>query len=457
MLFIIRLLISFLITYYFGRLMFCYFSNSKRNDAISRFHSFFLGLGVTSITFWFYTILTNGYNSYYTLTEISSVILIYLYFRKRNIIKQNQIAISKKYLFKFPNTIELIGFIILILISLVCFLSCLYYPEGAWDAVSMWNFKARFLATGNDSWSGMFSDYYDYIHRDYPLFLPCLLARNYIYVKETSNIIPTFFSCFFTISCFILPYLYLKKLKNIYFAIFSICLLVFSPSIFNECFKQYSDIPLAVFSLISLYELISWERNSNDSSPYLCIIFSSLCFWIKNEGIPWFIMYSIIVLYYMYKKTNSKVDIIKLMIKKTIPLFATVIPVYLSIMSVAYFANNENDLMQGLFSRLGQFYLWNRYYLIIIFAIAFLKKHLWIITIPIFLLLGFIDSQYKKYSLLFVLILMMFSCYFLIYVTTPLDLFNHLKTSFSRIVTSFLPSLVFIGCLLFSFNRCTKK
>ena len=500
MLFVVRILLSFFTAYFFGRVIYCHLSSSsEKNTTISRFHSLFLGLGFTSITFWLYTVATNGYNSNYPIVETGFVIIVYLYFylKKKKSIKQNCLKLHGSFsncsscqtillnhdMNAFSNNIkasldkdklhnkeqkennksfDFIVIILFLLIAFLIFVRCLRYPDGTWDAIAILNLKAKFLACGNEVFTGIFSDYYDYIHRDYPLFLPSLVARGHVYARRITNVIPVLFSFLFSISSFIFPYLYLKKLKSKYYAIFSICLLSFSPYFFYEYGRQYADMPLAVFFLISLYELIKWERERYKSLPWLCFIFSSLCFWIKNEGIPWFLFYSLFVGYYSFKKefwgTNKNKYFLNQLLKeklltKFISLFLCVVPPLLSYTLVKFMANSDNDLMKGIFARLGQIFSVERYLLISLYVFHFMKKHLWILVIPIYLLLGFKDKRYRSVSILLLLIVFMIIFYQIMLILTPNDLLWHLESCFTRIFTHFLPSLIFLSCLLFDFKR----
>ena len=82
MLYFFRLSISILTTYFWGRIIYSYFCNPKeKHNIISKLHSFLLGLGFTSIFFWFYTIATNGYNSNYHIIETCCVAFVFLYLR----------------------------------------------------------------------------------------------------------------------------------------------------------------------------------------------------------------------------------------------------------------------------------------------------------------------------------------------------------------------------------------
>jgi hypothetical protein len=292
----------------------------------------------------------------------------------------------------------------------------------------------------------MFSDDLSYTHSDYPLFLSCIIARTYIYVGKNNSIIPLLFSYLFCISCFILPFLYLNKLKNKYYALFAVCLLSLSPNIINEGSKQYADIPLSVFFLISIYEIIIWDYNTKKrlyKLPWLCILFSSSCFWIKNEGIPWFILYSLL-LYYFNKFSFSSVKV-----------FYGIIPSFLSRISIKFFTNTSIDFPVPLSSSLSNFFNLEYYNFIGIYICYYIKANIFIVLIPVFLLSGFIDKKYSKYKVILILITLMYFNYVLIYFFISDRLQLHLANSFPRIATHFLPSLVFLGCLIYK-NKQSK-
>ena len=453
MLYIIRLCISILTAYFLGRTIYLLFCSPKeKNNIISKFHSFLIGLGITSIFFWFYTISTNGYNSNYHIIETSLVTFIYLYLRIRKV--NNLFSISKSHSRKNNiaknkrSLLNYMGIILFSLVAILCLYKCKQFPDGRWDAIAMWNFRAKFLAIGNESWNRMYFNTYEYSHRDYPLFLPCIIARGFNYVGRIDTIIPMFISWFFTILSFILPFLYLIKFKSKYFAILAVCILTYSPKLISYGCVQYADIPIGVFILVSLYEFIVWNEESKNL-PWIGMLFAGLCFWVKNEGIPWFISYSLLVLYSLYKKENSFKSSIKKFLKTTTAL----LPIFISVLFVRYFAKSENDIVFGILDRIKQIFDFERYKIIMPYYWTFIKQHFWILFIPIYLLTGHIHKQYRKYKYLFFIILLMFLIYLFVYLVSPHALYWHVDSSFDRISASYLPALIFLGCLLFNFKK----
>ncbi len=458
MLFFIRIFIAFLTAYFFGRIIYCNFCNPKeKHNIISKMHSFFLGLGFTSIFFWFFTIASNGYNSSYHIIEICLVVVIYLYLcinkKKKstslsvvNCSEKNNLCKKKRLLINYL-TVILFSFL-----AVLCYFKCLRYPDGTWDAMAMWNFRAKFLALGNEEWNRMYFDTFDYSHRDYPLFLPCTIARYYNYVGKVDLIVPLFFSFFFTFICFILLFLYLNRLKNKYYSVLAVCTLAYSPQfIFYGC-MQYADVPLAVFILISLYEFIVWSMRNSRNQPWIGMFFAGLCIWIKNEGIPWFICYSLLILYCLYRKEKN----LNSFIKNYFRLIISLLPIFISVLFVRYFANSENDLIFGIIDRLKQLFILERYEMIMPFVGTFFQQHYWILIILVCWLTNFIDKRYEKFKYLLFMIFFMYLVFIFVYLITPHDLKWHLDTSFYRITIIYLPSLMFLGCLLFGLKITHK-
>ena len=185
----IKLLLSFLTTYLFGRLLFLTLCNSKdQSSLISKIHSYCLGLYITSLLFWFFTVISNGNIFYYPSIELFSVFIIYLLYRKYNSIQKNKNFCPIKKLKSNLSTIyileTIIGIFILLLVSFLFLIRGLKFPNGTWDAVAMWNLKAKYLCCGNEQWLDFLSQSFSYAHTDYPLFLPCILARTSSYIGE---------------------------------------------------------------------------------------------------------------------------------------------------------------------------------------------------------------------------------------------------------------------------------
>ena len=177
MIFFIEQILSFLIAYFIGLEIFNKLNTYKRNDyIIQRIHSFFLGIGATSFIFWFFTVLTNGKNSFYPLFELFIVAFLFIKHKGTRI---KLLPLNNIKVFTSKNIITLILFSLIF--AYIYFYSSIL-PNGTCDAFYMFNYKAKYLAYKEpEMWYGIFSQHLADFHPDYPLFLSCTIARLFIY------------------------------------------------------------------------------------------------------------------------------------------------------------------------------------------------------------------------------------------------------------------------------------
>lgn len=63
-------------------------------------------------------------------------------------------------------------------------------PNGAWDAWMTFNLKARFIVRSPEDWPHFFSEFIAWSHPDYPLLLPLVVARLWIYLGSEAPLAP---------------------------------------------------------------------------------------------------------------------------------------------------------------------------------------------------------------------------------------------------------------------------
>ena len=169
----------------------------KNEDTIIRVcNGMYLGLVITSILFWLYTVIGNGQNGLYPAFELLLGMIIWCIScrharkGKKDVCKENN---------KNSLIDDYIAVVIIILIAVLVLGRLKLYPWGNWDAVAMWNIKASFLANGNEGmWLRMFDNVFDSAHRDYPLALSCIVARGFVFSNSGFWLIPGVYSLFFT-------------------------------------------------------------------------------------------------------------------------------------------------------------------------------------------------------------------------------------------------------------------
>lgn len=169
-------------------------------------------------------------------------------------------------------------------------LQSLTNPHGQFDAVSIWNMRARFLARGADHWKSAFADSPSLPHIDYPLLLPATIARFWMYVGHEPVSVPAVAAFLFTFSCIGVLWSALALLRNNKVAHLGGIVLLGVNSFIVLGASQYADVVIAFFivsslALLALYDASGDEANANAGLLLLAGLTAGLCAWTKNEGL----------------------------------------------------------------------------------------------------------------------------------------------------------------------------
>lgn len=406
----------------------------KNEDTIIRVcNGMYLGLVITSILFWLYTVICNGQNGLYPAFELLLGMIIWCIScrharkGKKDVCKENN---------KNSLIDDYIAVVIIILIAVLVLGRLKLYPWGNWDAVAMWNIKASFLANGNEGmWLRMFDNVFDSAHRDYPLALSCIVARGFVFSNSGFWLIPGVYSLFFTISCFILLYIYLKKAINSFYGLCGIALMSLTGNLALQGSKESADILLVIFALIAFYQLLKWGKRDGKDAPVLALIYLSSCLWIKNEGIPFFICGIVFIL----------LNIQRITYKNIWGLVLPIIPALLASFSVKYISFASNDLMKSALTNIDNFLDIELYINILgycfhnILPIAF-----WLIICPIVV---YVVGRRKTPRIVLQLFGIPMFCYLIYgsaYIISPYDVLWHLEMSLPRVIIHYMPTLFFL-------------
>ena len=176
-------------------------------------------------------------------------------------------------------------------------------PWGAWDGTFIWNLHAKFLAD-QEIWLQLFNKQISWSHPDYPLFLPSLIAIFWNLDGSISTIIPILISLLPLLGIVVILY---SSLKNTLVG-FVPCAIIISDKVFmGQASSQYADTWLAFFILLGTYLIASVKHNKN--IIFVVGIIVSGAFWVKNEGLFFFLITSFLV-FFQYK--SDKKLIVKL-------------------------------------------------------------------------------------------------------------------------------------------------
>lgn len=302
---------------------------------------------------------------------------------------------------------------------------------GTWDSWTIWNLHAKFMMSGS-SYSLMYSEPI-FTARDYPLFLPSLIALFWNLTGTMSAMVPIIISYSITLSVLLVVYSFLIKINKL-LSILALVVL-FGDSAFVQIGAwQYADMLLSLFFLISIALILKLDENKN-SLPLALLtgIFAASCGWIKNEGV---LMFIIISLFFVIKYLKAYKNIIYYVLGAIIPI--TIILIY------KFLITPPNDFISQLtFSDiLTRLQDTSRYIRVSsFFIIEVLLKHYWSILPIIGALLFF---RAVKPSLGNLIVLVMIVAYFFVYLITNTDLMWNLKTSGNRLFIHLFPSMIVV-------------
>ena len=149
-------------------------------------------------------------------------------------------------------------------------------PQGGWDAWSIWNLRARFLAAGDlpqRAWSPALTA----SHPEYPLGVSAFVARCWAYAGSTGEAAPAATSYLFFLALFSIVTGGLAVYRGRSLGLLAGLALLGTPALLHEVIAQYADIPLACY-MAGATMLALLDR------PRLAGLLAGLAAWTKDEG-----------------------------------------------------------------------------------------------------------------------------------------------------------------------------
>jgi hypothetical protein len=191
--------------------------------------------------------------------------------------------------------------LLLIVFGLILLFACLSFalesrihPEGQGDAWAIWNLRARFLFRGGEQWRTAFSGTLFWSHPDYPLLLPGLVARSWVYTGVETRTVPVGIAALFTFATVGALTAGLYALGGREKALLAGIVLLGTASFIKLGAAQYADVPISFFFLTSILLLCMRDRLPV-SGIVLAGTSAALAAWTKNEGLLFFALLLIVM------------------------------------------------------------------------------------------------------------------------------------------------------------------
>jgi hypothetical protein len=196
--------------------------------------------------------------------------------------------------FENANIWEKVGLGLILFLFLSSFLSNLYWPVHDWDALALYDFRAKvFLVEKSLVKAALDNDYF--IH--YPLLTS--LLHLFIYQLGIAN--PKFVYSFFYLSFIFVFYFSLRSFTNRNKALFFSVLLGLNPFFVNHSMMAYTNLPYSVYLVAGVIYLYEWIKNKKLSTLILSSLLVGFSCWTRTEPF-WVIPVLIVFVYSLIRK-----------------------------------------------------------------------------------------------------------------------------------------------------------
>jgi hypothetical protein len=248
-----------------------------------------LGLGLSSLGFFLWLVVVGPQvTGLFVLELILLAVLAVQVFRQRRTNAGRQVAEAREVSGQQLRLLY-VAVALLLTLALVSFAALsVRNPHGWWDAVSIWNLRARFMFRGGEYWIDGLTPLLRWTQPDYPLLLPGAVARAWKVIGSESTAIPVGIAFLFTFcSAGTLAACVGSLRGRAQGALAAIALLGSGPLVWHAA-TQYADVPLGLFILATLALLAAHDEMEGVRTGRLLVlagVTAGLAAWTKNEGL----------------------------------------------------------------------------------------------------------------------------------------------------------------------------
>ncbi len=186
-----------------------------------------------------------------------------------------------------PISLLLPAFLVTLAAAAVAFVTILrQYPHGQWDAWMNWDMRARMFYRGGGAWQAAFSATFPWSHPDYPVLVPTLVARTWLYARTETLLGPALVAGTFTFATVAALATSLAALRGRSQGLLAGMLLLSTPFFILHGTALYADVPLGFFFLAAMIGLALDGRHGTTTSRFAALagVAAGLAMWTKNEG-----------------------------------------------------------------------------------------------------------------------------------------------------------------------------
>jgi hypothetical protein len=240
-----------------------------------------LGAGLSSVLM-FLWIVAVGPTRGFPLTEAGVLVLLAItaFVRRRAVPGQRPVSPSGPVKSR-QRLLLLAAFLVAFGAAAAAFASTLrQHPHGQWDAWMNWDLRARMIVRAGEGWRTAFSAAIPWSHPDYPLLVPSLVARSWLYAGRETLLGPALVAATFTFGTVALLVSALMALRGTSQGLLAGLVLLSTPFFILHGTSLYADVPLGFFFLA----LDGRHGATTSRFAVLAGMAAGLAMWTKNEG-----------------------------------------------------------------------------------------------------------------------------------------------------------------------------
>jgi len=409
-----------------------------------------LGFGMASCIAYMWLMIIGSLKEGYVLFEILlffTVICGTAIYLKSDIIKLFKRKASQSRRIQPVNWFIGIVFAFVLIIALLTFIEIsIEKPLGGGDGLLIFNTHARFIFRGGDNWTDMFL--VEWNHPDYPLMIPILIARGWVYTGQEANLVPVLIHLYYILATVGVLVTTLFILQGPLHGLLAGIVLLSTPLFIYNGACQYADIPLGYYYLCSLI-LLYFDKGALRKIGFFAGLMAAMAAWVKNEGMLFLFVVLIAHFISRFREAgfrNTLVSSYHIIISAS-PVLAIVLYFKIQLAPPTDLLTYQNvDSLKDHLLDIGRYADILKQLTVQIYYHT--GSHL-ILLLIVFLLMGLSVKKMRKTKVRFVFLvcLMMMMSYFITYVITPLPLHWHLLFSSNRLFLQLWPILLYL-CFL---------
>ncbi|EKD89824.1 MAG: hypothetical protein ACD_32C00136G0002 [uncultured bacterium] len=164
--------------------------------------------------------------------------------------------------------------LILVAVPLLMFITAFFYPVADWDAITLFDFRARILL--NEGF--LVNKIIEMIYGGYPMYTS--LLHFWVYVTGLWTPMPIY--PLFTVSLAGGIFFVLRKLYSVRISLLISLAVIFVPRLFANSFIPYTNLPYTVLLMMGVLYIYLWTKSKNTSDLIFGLLLSAATFWVRD-------------------------------------------------------------------------------------------------------------------------------------------------------------------------------